>query len=167
MNQEPSHANTHDAKLVPLFLAQLSSMCKTCTLCKKIFIGETGRRLAERFRERLRDVEKNNTDASKPVVRHFNLRNHSHNNMTICGLSLHQGNTESRKEFEQKFIFQLGTLSPHEVNERFSFHLFIRKFMWPYFHQWQSSSTLSYKPTTPHNSSLRSGEGLTLETSAF
>ena len=39
--------------------------------------------------------------------------------------------------------------------------------MWPYFHQWQSSSTLSYKPTTPNNSSIRSGEGLTLETSAF
>ena len=28
--------------------------CKTCTLCKKIYIGETGRRLADR----LRDAEK-------------------------------------------------------------------------------------------------------------
>ena len=27
--------------------------CITCTLCKKIYIGETGRRLADRFRERL------------------------------------------------------------------------------------------------------------------
>ena len=43
-------------------------------------------------------------------------------NMTICGLSLHHGNTESRKNFEQKLIFQLGTLSPHGINERFSFH---------------------------------------------
>ena len=39
--------------------------------------------------------------------------------------------------------------------------------MWQYFHQWQSFSTLSYKPTTPHNSSIRSDEGLTLETSDF
>ena len=85
-------------------------------------IGETGRRLADRFREHLRDVEMNNTDASKPVARHFNLRNHSHHNMTICGLSLHHGNTESRESLEQKFSFQLGTLPPHGNNERLSFH---------------------------------------------
>ena len=92
--------------------------CITCTICKKIYIGETGRRLADRFREHLRDAEQNSTDASKPVARHFNLPNHSHHSMTICGLSLHHGNTESRKNLEQKFIFQLGTLSPHGINER-------------------------------------------------
>ena len=96
--------------------------CITCTLYKKIYIRETGRRLADRFREHLRDAEQNNTDASKPVTRHFNLPNHSHHTMTICGLSLHHGNTESRKKLEQKFIFQLGTLSPHGINERLSFH---------------------------------------------
>ena len=42
----------------------------TCnrTRCKT---GETGRRLADRFREHLRDAEQNNTDAFKPVARHF------------------------------------------------------------------------------------------------
>ena len=91
--------------------------CITCTLCKKTYIGETGRRLADRFREYLRDVEKKGTAASKPAVRYFNLPNHSHHNMTICGLSLHlHGNTESRKNLEQKFIFQLGTLYPHGIN---------------------------------------------------
>ena len=94
--------------------------CISCTLCKQIYIGETGRRLADRFREHLRDAEQNNTDASKPVARHFNLPNHPHDNMTICGLSLHHGNTESRKNLEQKLIFQLGTLSPHGINERLS-----------------------------------------------
>ena len=89
--------------------------CITCTLCKKIYIGETGRRLADRFREHLRDAEQNNTDA-----RHFNPPNHSHHN--ICGLSLHHVNTESRKNLEQEFIFQLDTLSPHGINERLSFH---------------------------------------------
>ena len=98
--------------------------CITCTLCKKIYIGETGRRLADRFREHLRDVEKNNTDASKPVARYFNLPNHSHHNMAICGLSLHHGNTESRKNLEQKLIFQLGTLSPHGINERLEKFIF-------------------------------------------
>ena len=90
--------------------------CITGTLCKKIYIGETGRRLADLF---LRDV-KNNTGASKPVARHFNLPNHSHQNMTICGLSLHHGNTESGKNLEQKFIFQLGSLSPHGIFFTFS-----------------------------------------------
>ena len=96
--------------------------CITCTLCKKLYIGETGRRLGDRFREHLRDVEKDDKDASKPVIRHFNLPNHSKEHMSICGLSLHQGTTDSRKNLEQRFIFQIGTLNPHGINERFSFN---------------------------------------------
>ena len=87
--------------------------CITCTsvMQKKIIdIGETGRRLGDRFREHLRDVEINYKDASKPVARHFNLPNHSQKHMEVCGLSLHLGNTESRKNIGQKFIFQIGTL---------------------------------------------------------
>ena len=30
--------------------------------------------------------------------------------------------TASRKTLEQKFIFQIGTLNPHGINERFSFN---------------------------------------------
>ena len=30
--------------------------------------------------------------------------------------------TESRKTLEQRFIFQIGTLNPHGINERFSFN---------------------------------------------
>ena len=69
--------------------------CITCTLCKKIYIGETGRRLVDRLHEHRRDAEQNNKVASKPVACHFNLPNHSHHNMTICGLSLHHGNKNS------------------------------------------------------------------------
>ena len=90
--------------------------CITCTLCNKLYIGETGRRLGDRFREHLRDVEKNDKDATRPVARHFNLPNHSQKHMAICGLSLHLGTTESRKNLEQKFIFQIGTLNPHGIN---------------------------------------------------
>ena len=77
--------------------------------------------IGDRFHEHLRDVEKNDKDASKPVARHFNLPNHSKKHMAICGLSLHLGTTESRKNLEQKFIFQIGTLNPHGINECFSF----------------------------------------------
>ena len=84
--------------------------CIPCTLCKKTYIGETGRRLADRFHEQLRDVEKKKEPAaSKPVAHHFNLPNHSHHNMTICGLSLHHGNTESRKNLEQGTRYTLSS----------------------------------------------------------
>ena len=96
--------------------------CITCTLCTKLYIGETGRRLGDRFREHLRVVEKDDQNASKPVARLFNLPNHSNQHMVVCGLSLHQGSTESRKTLEQKFIFQIGTLNPNGINERFSFN---------------------------------------------
>ena len=96
--------------------------CITCTLCNKLDIGKTGRRLGDRFRKHLRDVEKNDKDTSKPVARHFNLPNHSKKHMAICGLSLHLGMMESRKNLEQKIIFQIGTLNPHGINERFSFN---------------------------------------------
>ena len=42
--------------------------CVTCTLCKKICMGQSRRRLADRFREHLRDAEENDTDASKRVA---------------------------------------------------------------------------------------------------
>ena len=102
--------------------------CITCTLCKKLHIGETGSRLGDRFREHLRDVEKDDKNASEPVARHLSLPNHSKQHMSVCGLSLHQGSTESRKTLEQKFIFQIGTLDPHGINERFSFNQFILLF---------------------------------------
>ena len=96
--------------------------CITCTYCNKLYIGETGRRLGDRFREHLRDVERNDKDASKPVARHFNLPYHSKQHMAVCGLSLHLGSSESRKTLEQKFMQQIGTLNPHGINERFSFN---------------------------------------------
>ena len=92
--------------------------CITCTYCKKLHMGETGRRLCDRFRER------NDSDASKPVAGHFSLPNHSLQLRAVFGLSLHLGSSESRKTIEQKFIFQIGTLDPHGINERFSFTKF-------------------------------------------
>ena len=144
-NQEPSNVNAHDANFVPLFLKQIRSQGPitdhftcisvnvtyfiTCTLCQKIYIGETETekigRLLSRTTTRCR---KNDRYAPKPVARHFNLPNHSHHNMTICALSLYHWNTEKRKNLEQKFIFQLGTRSPHGINERFSFLIHVAIF---------------------------------------
>ena len=108
--------------ILPVPQPMLSTVSITCTLCKKLYIGKTGRRLGDRFREHLRDIEKDDNNASKLVARHFNLPNHSMQHMAVCGLSLHQGTTESRKSLEQKFIFGIGTLNPHGINKRFSFN---------------------------------------------
>ena len=95
--------------------------CITCTLCNKLYIGESGRKLGDRFREHLLDVKNKRSDLSKPVARHFNLPGHSHEHMEICGIYLHLGNNETRKRKEQRLIFKLGTLAPNGINERFSF----------------------------------------------
>ena len=42
--------------------------------------------------------------------------------VAVCGIFQHDGNTESRRSLEQKFIVQIGTLNPHGINERFTLH---------------------------------------------
>ena len=79
---------------------------------REIGIGETDRRLGDRFREHLRDVEKDDKDAqSKPVARHLNLPNHSKQYMAVCGLFLHQGSTESRKTPSIVLLFYRASLN--------------------------------------------------------
>ena len=72
--------------------------------------------------ENTRDVGKDDQNASKPVAGHFNLPNHSKQHMTVCGVSLHQGSTESLKTLEQNFLFEIGTLNPNGMNKHFSFN---------------------------------------------
>ena len=138
ISPELLNAHSHKLKHVPAFIRNVMKMsgpkrsikitdhfkctsanviyCVTqCTLCKKLYIGETGRRLGDRFREHLRNVEKDGKNASKPVVRRVNLPNHSKQRMAVCGLSLDQGSTESRKTLQQKFLFQIGTLNGGET----------------------------------------------------
>jgi len=90
--------------------------------------------------------------------------------MTVCGLSLHQGNTKSRKKLEQKFIFQIGTLNPHGINERFSFNqlfLFIN-----FFAMFLATSSVAppfyiYTKCNPQFFNLLRRRAYALETSAF
>lgn len=44
---------------------------------KKLFMGETGRKLSGRFREHLRDVGRNDNDASKPLAHQFKFASYS------------------------------------------------------------------------------------------
>ena len=60
-----------------------------------LYIGETGRRLGNRFCDHLRDVQKKKkkkpADAFKPVSKHSHLPGHSSRNMNVYGTSLYQG----------------------------------------------------------------------------
>ena len=110
--------------------------CITCIYCNKLYIGEAGRRVGDRFREHLCDVERNDKDASKPVAKHFNLPNHSKLHMAVCGLLLHLGSSGKPQNTRTKL--SPTNLNPHIINERFSFNLFILVFSSPYSHQWRS-----------------------------
>ena len=103
-----------------------SVYCITYIRCKKLFIGETERRLGDRFREHLCDVEKDRTKTHLNQSRDFNVPIHSMQHMAVCSRSLCQGRTESRKTVEQKFNFQIDNLNPQGINKRFSFHVFCR-----------------------------------------
>ena len=81
------------------------------------YVGEIGIELRDHFREHLREVwKKNDKEVSKSVTRHFNLQNHSTQNVTICGLSLHQGNTESRKNLDQNLALNSALIPISESN---------------------------------------------------
>ena len=68
------------------------------------------RRLGDRLREHLRNIQRNDKDASKLVAKHFTLPTYSMQHTAVSGLSLNLGTSESRKTLEQKFIFEIGTL---------------------------------------------------------
>jgi hypothetical protein len=56
--------------------------CIVCQKCGDLYVGETERRLGDRFMEHLRDVKNNNNN--KEVSIHFNQNGHSVNNMKVC-----------------------------------------------------------------------------------
>ena len=109
--------------------------CITCTLCNKLYIGETGKGLGDRCYEHLRDVEKNDNDVSKPFARHFNLPNHSEHHMAVCNFSLHLGRTESHKNLQQKFIFQSAPLILTVLTNAFHLTNILLFFTLPCYHQ--------------------------------
>ena len=69
----------------------ISSIVLPVPYAKKYTSAKTGRRLGDRFRDHLRDVEINDQVNSKPVARHYNLPNHSQKLMEVCDLSLDLG----------------------------------------------------------------------------
>ena len=99
----------------------------TCQRCHKLYIGETGRKLSDRFGEHLRSVEgfKQNPRYQRggfPVVEHFNLPDHNqaHDMRESVGRQV-KGGAPTRQREERPLIFKLGTLAPGGLNIDFKF----------------------------------------------
>ena len=91
--------------------------CISCRKCPKaVYIGETGRRLADRFREHRLDVLHNKGDL--PVAQHFNGPSHSLEDMRVAVV---KGGLEQRDLRQREEIFKFRTLAPLGINRDFSF----------------------------------------------
>ena len=94
--------------------------CLTFAKCPStVYVGETGRRLADRFREHCRYVINGRNDL--PVPAHFNQENHTHEDLKVAVLRAGLANQEYQKKQEMRFIFKYGTVSPSGLNRDFSF----------------------------------------------
>ena len=90
-----------------------------CRVCNKLYIGETGRRLGDRFREHLRSTRTTNTDL--PVARRFTSHGHSTEDMLVSAIRSGFQSTLDRRRFEAKLIFKHRTLHPGGLNTDFHF----------------------------------------------
>ena len=90
-----------------------------CRRCGSLYIGQTGRRMRERFCEHLRSIR--NNSPGFPVAEHFKSASHSLNDIMICGLKRCSGDNTRLKKQEMRLIFELGRLKPNGLNINFSF----------------------------------------------
>ena len=82
-------------------------------------IGETGRRLVDRFAEHLRDIT-NHRDS--PVAIHFNSPTHQGStDVSVTGLLRCYSGDRQRQSLEYRLIYHMGVLQPHSmnINDRF------------------------------------------------
>ena len=89
-----------------------------CKRCNMIYIGETGRRLADRITEHIRSI--GNNFSGFPVAQHSIPPSHcSLNDFCVTGIIHCNCSNANRLNIENRIIFKLGTLSPLGLNTRF------------------------------------------------
>ena len=86
-----------------------------------LYIGETSRKLADRFGEHLRSVEGYNHNSRYhgggfPMAEHLNLAD-----MKVSVVKQVNGGTAPRQREERRVIFKLKTLAPNGMNIEFKF----------------------------------------------
>ena len=91
-----------------------------CNRCHKQYIGETKRRLKDRFNEHRRIVDKQ-TNRSKPttVSEHFLSNDHNASDMLRIPLELIKSNRDSVRKAREAYLIDRGqTLEPLGLNRR-------------------------------------------------
>ena len=89
-----------------------------CKRCNIIYIGETGRRLADRITEHIRSIR--NNFSCFPMAQHFNPPSHcSLNDFSVTGIIHCNCSNVSRLNIENRIIFKLGTLSPLGLSTKY------------------------------------------------
>ena len=88
-----------------------------CTKCRLLYVGETKRRMSDRFTEHLRSIKLKLPGL--PVATHFSNNNHSLKDIQITGLTLCNGSDNMRRNTEERIIYKLGTLAPNGLNISF------------------------------------------------
>ena len=91
-----------------------------CNHCSKQYIGETKRRLKDRFNEHCRPVD-NPSNISKPatVWEHFLTNDHSANDITLIPLELIKRNRDSVRKAREAYLNERGnTLEPLGMDKK-------------------------------------------------
>ena len=91
-----------------------------CNRCHKQYIGETKRRLKDRFNEHRRPVDKQ-TNSSKPttVSEHFLSNDHNASDMLLIPLELIKSNRDSVRKAREAYLIDRGqTIEPLGLNRR-------------------------------------------------
>ena len=88
-----------------------------CRQCNLMYVGQTGRRLADRFAQHLRSIR---LADGQPVARHFNEPCHGGDvsHLQVFGLALAASTVSHRLNIESRLIYKLGTLTPGGLNTR-------------------------------------------------
>ena len=89
-----------------------------CKKCGSLYVGETGRKLGDRFREHRRNVI--NRKIENEVASHFCRAGHCVEDMMISGV-LCVRDSSKRKLSEQKLISKLGSVLGYGMNVDFNF----------------------------------------------
>ena len=91
-----------------------------CNRCHKQYIGETKRRLKDRFNEHRRTVDKQ-TNFSKPtaVSEHFLSNDHTATDMKLIPLELVKSNRDGVRKAREAYLIERGqTLETLGLNTR-------------------------------------------------
>lgn len=99
------------------FFWPLSILCVSENVLYAVYLGETGRRLGDRFTEHLRSTWLPDTDL--PVGRHLTFPGHNVDDTLLSVICSCLNSTTERRSLEARMIFRHRKLDPAGMNVDF------------------------------------------------